>query len=411
MTREVGREGATRASWIALVVGAVAATVLAVTLIPWHPYPGGALDLPPASGPFTPDQLARIQAYSHPARWLSRSELAVSVVVACLLGLTPLRGRITRRLRGPWWLRAVEAVAVVTVVGAVVTLPLAIALQHHQRAFGLSDQAWPAWLADQGLGLLVSVVAASVAVVALLACTRRFPRTWPAVAGGLLAVLVVLGSFVYPLLVQPLFNDFTPLPQGDLRSRILALADQEGVHVDDVLVADASRRTTTLNAYVTGFGPSRRVVLYDNLVDELPRAQVLSVVAHELAHARHDDVAVGTAIGAGVAVAGVGLLGLLVGRRFTGLTDPAAVPALLALFALASVLALPVENAMSRAVETRADVDALRYTGDEQAFVDLQRRLALGSLQDPDPPAWSQAWFGTHPTPLQRIALARRILG
>ena len=411
MTRDGGRAGATRASWIVLLVGLAVATVLAVLLIPWRPYPGGALDVPPATDYFTPDQLARIQAYSHPARWLSRSDLAVSVVVACVLGLTPVRRWITRRLRGPWWLRAVEAVVVVTLVGWLVTLPLGVALQHHQRAFGLSDQPWPSWLADQGLGLVVTVVAASVAVVALLACTRRFRRTWPVVAGVLLAVLVVLGSFVYPLLVQPLFNDFTPLPQGDLRTQILEIADQEHVHVSDVLVADASRRTTTINAYVTGFGPSRRVVLYDNLVKELPRDQVLSVVAHELAHAHHDDVLVGTAIGAGVALAAIGLLGVLVGRRFERLTDPAAVPALMAMFALASVLALPVENVMSRAVETRADVDALRVTGDAQAFVGLQQRLALSALQDPDPPAWSQAWFGSHPTPLQRIAVAKRILG
>jgi STE24 endopeptidase len=402
--------GATRASWIMLLVGAAVATALAVALIPWHPYPGGALQVPHASDYFTPDQLARIQAYSHPARWLSRSDLAVSVIVACLLGFTRARGWIARRLRGPWWLRALEAVAVVTVVGWIVTLPFGIALQHHQRAFGLSDQAWGSWLADQGLGLLVTVVAASIAVVALLACTRRFPRSWPLVAGAVLAVLVVLGSFVYPLLVQPLFNTFKPLPDGDLRTQILAIADREGVHVDDVLVTDASRRTTTLNAYVTGFGPSRRVVLYDNLVDELPRDQVLSVVAHELAHAKHDDVLVGTAIGAGVALAAVGLLGVLLGRRFDRLTDPGAVPTLLALFTLASVLALPVQNVMSRAVETRADVTALRTTGDKAAFESLQVRLALGALQDPDPPAVSQAWFGTHPTALQRIALAERIL-
>jgi STE24 endopeptidase len=134
------------------------------------------------------------------------------------------------------------------------------------------------------------------------------------------------------------------------------------------------------------------------------------VVAHELAHAKHDDVLVGTAIGAGVALAAAGLLGVLVGRRFDRLTDPGAVPALLALFALAGALALPVQNAMSRAVETRADVDALRTTGDGPAFVSLQRQLALGALQDPSPPAVSQAWFGSHPTPLQRIALVQRIL-
>ena len=129
--------------------------------------------------------------------------------------------------------------------------------------------------------------------MAVIATARRWRRAWPAVAGVLLAVLVLLGSFVYPLLVEPLFNSFTPLPDGSLRTRILALADTEGVHVDDVLVADASRRTTTLNAYVSGFGGTRRVVVYDTLVEDLPEDEALSVVAHELAHARHDDVVTG----------------------------------------------------------------------------------------------------------------------
>ena len=102
--------------------------------------------------------------------------------------------------------------------------------------------------------------------------------------------------------------------------------------MDEVLVADASRRTTTLNAYVSGFAGSRRVVLYDNLVRDVPRDEALSVVAHELAHARHDDVLVGTVLGASGAAAAVGLLGLVLGRRRAD--DPATVPTLLALLAV-----------------------------------------------------------------------------
>ena len=102
---------------------------------------------------------------------------------------------------------------------------------------------------------------------------------------------MLLGSFGYPMLVEPLFNSFEPCPTATCARRCSPLADEEGVPVQDVLVADASRRTTTLNAYVSGFGSTRRIVLYDNLVDDLPEDQALSVVAHELAHARHRDVA------------------------------------------------------------------------------------------------------------------------
>src|SRR3546814_10939295 len=119
------------------------------------------------------------------------------------------------------------------------------------------------------------------------------------------------------------------MPNGDTRSQILSLSDDEGVAFDDVLIADTSRRTTTLNAYVSGFGDTRRVVVYDNLIESQPEDQVLSVVAHALAHAKHDDVLVGTGLGALATLMVVGLLGLLPssarGRRGSGaggLEDP-----------------------------------------------------------------------------------------
>ena len=183
------------------------------------------------------------------------------------------------------------------------------------------------------------------------------------------------------------------------------------MQVDDVLVADASRRTTTLNAYVSGFGSTRRVVLYDNLVRDLPRDQMLSVVAHELGHARHDDVLYRLAAGGVRRVFGVGLLALVLplGRRRPHvMRDPAVVPLVLALVAIGTLLSSPVKNGLSRRIETRADVDALQTTRDPAAFIEMQRQLALRSLSD-QPPAWSQFWFGSHPTTLQRIAIAEQL--
>jgi STE24 endopeptidase len=306
----------------------------------------------------------------------------------------------------------VEGVVLLEVIGSLVTLVPGIMLRRRQLDVGLSHQAWSGFASDRATSLLVSIVGTSLALLALMACARRWRRMWPAVAGGVLAVLVMLGSFVYPVLVEPLFNHFTSLPEGSLRSDVFALADQQGVKIDDVLVADASRRTTTLNAYVSGFGSTRRVVLYDNLVNDVPRAETLSVVSHELGHAEYDDVLTGSLLGAAGALIGVGLLGVIMERRRsrTWIGEPESVPRLLALFAVASFLALPVQNTISRQIETRADVTALRTTKDAGAFVTLQRELALSSLSDPTPASWSQFWFGSHPTSLQRIALARRVL-
>jgi STE24 endopeptidase len=398
-------------SLVTFLVGTVAFVIVAALFIPWHPVPGGTPAPVPESAVFTPAEIARANAYSDPARLLGWASLAVSLVVALVLGLTPIGRRLAGRLRGWWWVRVLQAVAALAVVGRLVTLPFAIIGHHRAVAYGLSTQDWGSWTVDLLKNLVLTIVISSLLLLVLVGCARRFPRAWPAVAAGFLGCLVMVGSFVYPVLVQPAFNNFTPLPEGPLRTKILQLADREHVSLDDVLVADASRRTTTLNAYVSGFGSTRRVVIYDNVINDLPRAQVLAIVAHELGHAHHDDVLVGSVLAAFGTVLGVGLLGLMVSlvrRGPGGMRDPTVVPLVFALVALGTVLSSPINNGLSRLVETRADVASLEATRDPVAFAQMQRALDLHSLSD-DPPGWSHFWFGSHPTTLQRIAIADQL--
>ena len=148
-------------------------------------------------------------------------------------------------------------------------------------------------------------------------------------------------------------------------------------------------------------------------MESLPPDQALSVVAHELAHARHDDVAIGTTLGALGAALAIGMLGIAlsgrIGHRFGPMADPRVVPLVLALATWATLLASPVESAISRRIETRADVVALQATADSAAFIEMQRTLALRSLADPTPPGWVRVWWGSHPTTLERIALTERL--
>lgn len=401
-----------------VLVGVLVLGLLAVLWVPWEPVPGGMPTAPPASTAFTDSQIARGQRFGETARWLSMLSLAISLIVAAWLALShPGRALMTwldDRLPGPWPVRTVAIVAMVMLIGRVVTLPVSIRRRHLLLDYGLTRQSWDAWALDQAKSWGVGVAFTAIGVVGLIACVRRWPRWWPAIAGTLAAGLVIVGSFVYPVLVEPIFNDFTSMPEGQLRQQILQLADEEGVAVDDVLVADASRRTTTLNAYVSGFGGTRRVVVYDNLVNDLPDEQVLAVVAHELAHARHDDVVTGTTMGAAGAMVGVGLLGLVVSaggvRRRAGIPagigDPRAVALVLLLASAGQVLAAPIENAVSRRIETRADVDAINATDDPAALLALQRTLCIRAVCDPEPPAAWQWWWGSHPAVMDRVAIA-----
>lgn len=413
---------------LVVLVGGAVFTLLAVLLVPWDAVPGGDLRPVDPSAYFTPAELRRGEDFARWSRAWSWSSLVVSIVVAGVLGFTRVGRRLVDRLPGRhWWLQVVLAVAAVELIGRVVTLPFAVALRQHRLDFGLSTQAWSGFALDLATGEALDIVVTSLVLLVVVGAARRWRRSWPAIAGGVLAGMVVVGSLVYPVVVEPLFNDFTSLPEGQLRTRIFELADREGVEIDDVLVADASRRTTTLNAYVSGFGSTRRVVVYDNLVDDLGERETLSVVAHELAHAKHQDVLVGTALGAAGAALGIGLLGLLLLRRAEddehdghdehdehdehagSAADPRTVPRILALVAIAGLLSSPVQNGISRHVETRADVDALRYTDDPEALIALQQELARRSAADVTPPAWSQFWFGSHPTTVLRIALAERM--
>lgn len=406
------RQGAVLTSLGALLLG-----VLLVVLVPWDWLPGvpGGLPDVAATDVFTADEVDRAEAYSWPQRILGWSSLAVSLVVACALGFTRLGRGLVRHSPGPWWVATPLVVLALLLAGEVSTLPLSWWARLRAVEAGLSTQSAAGWVRDQAVGLGVAWVTASLAMLAVVALGRWAPRTWPAWLAALGVGMTMLGSFVYPVVVEPLFNDFRPMPAGELRTSILEVAEVEGVALEEVLVADASRRTSTLNAYVSGFGDTRRIVVYDNLLTDAPRDEVLLVIAHELGHARDHDVAIGTTLAAAGVVLGVGLLSLLLGRlrggRGVRAGDVAVVPLVMALSAVATLLASPVQSTVSRAMEARADRTSLEVTRDEQAFVDLHRRLAVRSLRDPTPPALSQFWFGSHPTVLQRVGIARALSG
>ena len=200
------------------------------------------------------------------------------------------------------------------------------------------------------------------------------------------------------------------MPEGRTRADVLTLAREANVDVGQVYEVDASRRTTASNAYVTGLGATKRVVVYDNLLDQAARPELRSVVAHELGHVKHSDIRRGLIFVAIIAPLGVLFVQLLTfaiaRRRGDDIRSPAVLPALALSLALAMlVLGVP-GNQLSRSVEANADDFALRLTHDPRAFIGLQKRLAVTNLADPSPPAALEFLFGTHPSTLDRIGAA-----
>jgi STE24 endopeptidase len=391
----------------ALALVAAVALWLAATAVLWRTeVPDLALpDLDPRDY-FAAGELDRIDGYRSVSRLLFLASLAAEIAVLALLVwyAGPLAARLERVGRGP--VRTSVLVGLVVVVAVwPATLPFAAVTHARRRDFGLSEQGWGGWLWDELTSLGVRAVLVSIGVAGAVWLAGRFGPRWWLVGAPALAAIGVVFILLQPLVVQPLFNRFEPLADRELAAEIEELAAGMGVEVDDVLVADASRRTTTANAYVAGIGPTRRVVLYDTLLDgRFADGEIRVVSAHELAHVERRHLWKGLAWFALLAVPGV--FGLAwVTNRFGGL-GPRLVPLGLAFVFAYVLLTQPVANAVSRRYEAEADWLALQATGDPASAVALERRFVRTGLADPDPPAWVAYWLGTHPTPMRRIAMA-----
>ncbi len=187
------------------------------------------------------------------------------------------------------------------------------------------------------------------------------------------------------------------------------LARRAGVRVREVYEVDASRRTTAVNAYVTGLGPTKRVVLFDTLLQRFTADEARVVVAHELGHVRRRDVPRGLIYMALVAPAALQAAAALARRLQPASEDPdVATLAALALSAgVVGALLGPAAGRLSRAVETRADVFSLQLTDAPDAFISFERKIVAQNLADPDPPRWLVALGATHPPAVRRIGVAR----
>jgi STE24 endopeptidase len=297
---------------------------------------------------------------------------------------------------------AAAMAATATLVG----LPTAALARRRSLAVGLSTQSWRDWALDVGKSSAIEIGLAAGAGAAVMSLIRRYPDSWwlPAAAGAV-GTAAALGALA-PVALDPLFNRFDPLPSGDVRADVLELAERAGVDVGEVYAVDASRRTTGANAYVSGLGPTKRVVLFDTLLERYSRDEIRVVVAHELAHVRNRDVWRSLAYLALVSPAAA-LAVQRLSRQLAGdLRWPQALPGLaLAATAVAAPMGM-IGSRLSRAVERRADAWALAMTDSPDAFISFQRAIALQNFADVDPPRWLRALLATHPPTLERIGAA-----
>jgi Zn-dependent protease with chaperone function len=353
---------------------------------------------------FAAEEIERARRYHRPLYIALFVDWGLQLVVLAAIVFVPPGDWLWGATGGPWWARTLELTALVLGTLALVRLPLsAWRGWARERRWGFSTQTFRAWLWDVVKGLVLGALLTGIALTALVWTARTWPTWWPAVAAPGAAALTLVLTLLAPLLFERLFNRFWPLPDEELASELRELSERARVPVRTMLVTDASRRTTKHNAYVSGLGPTRRLVLFDTLLADAPRGELRGVVAHELGHRRFGHVAQGTAL----AMLGVAAGVLVSAAGATGPGDPRAVPLVMLVLWVLEIAALPFETWLSRRWERQADRFALELTHDGAALEGMHRRLALANLADLDPPRLLYVLLFTHPTPTERIAAAR----
>jgi len=362
---------------------------------------------------------ARARAYHRRQLALSLAELVLSAVYLIALIETSAAVHLADRLATwtpRWWLAL--AVAVLGLGGGyrLLSLPLAwLGGFWLPRRYGLLHQSLGRWLWDAVKTALIGGTLGLIAVEVVYGLMRWSPWWW------LWGAVVFLGGYallamVAPVWLAPLFYRLTPLPDGPLKSRLLALAARVGVPVTGVWLVDQSRKSRTANAAVTGLGRTRRILLFDTLLDTFTADEVEAVLAHELAHQLHGDIRRGLLVQGALTLVTfwVAAGALRVGSAWLGLDGPADIGGLplfgLVLLAV-GLAALPVANGWSRHVEHAADRVALETLPGPGPFIGAMERLATLNLAERDPHPVEEFFLYSHPPIGRRIAYARQFPG
>lgn len=273
--------------------------------------------------------------------------------------------------------------------------------QHHWE---LSSQSLNSWMRDYLKSSLLDLGLSGLGAFLLFWLFKRWPRNWWLMGSIFFSGWLLIQSLLWPVLVAPLFNHFDRVQDSQIVFMVRDLAKNSGLTLNQILVMDASQRTTRANAYFTGVGGTQRIVLYDTLLQQYDLEEIRAVIAHEMAHWKLRHIVQGLLLGIVGGLILWKLVYIALNSLFLVHRYPVeAWPAFLLLLLMIGFLSNPLQNYFSRQMETQADQLAVLFTKDVSAAVRLQIDLATRNLSDLSPPPFI-TWFGyTHPPALTRI--------
>ena len=332
---------------------------------------------------------------------------------------------LASRISGRRWLQGIVFVLELLLLLTLLNLPLSIASHHASVGFGFSIQSWPSWAADQAKSLLLTCLLAAPFILLLFFLIRRFPRRWWLWLWFPTVVIVLFGVYLSPILIDPLFNQFEPLARTDpaLVQQLEQVARHGGLDIPPsrMFLMRASAKTTLMNAYVTGFGSSKRLVIWDTLLAQAKLDQIAIIAGHEMGHYALGHVMRGTCesfLGILLAFfAGFHLFQIFL-RRFGprwGVTSQQDWAALLLMLLVAHVIAFfaqPISNSLSRGMEHDADVFGQEVVhgiiADPQATGEItEQMLGEAYYAEPNPDPLIEFWTDSHPSSSFRAAFSK----
>ncbi|MFN7112529.1 MAG: M48 family metallopeptidase [Brevundimonas sp.] len=365
----------------------------------------------------SPQETARAVAYTQGSHWLILWAFLVSALVAWIIVRTDLlvmiRSRMERRRRRPLAVSFVVAL-VYSVMSWALTLPWSIYESWwREKQYGLTSQALGGWLGEAAIGAAISVVVTSLLLVAIYALIRRARRFWWAWASGVTAAFIVIGLVISPLVIEPIFNTYTPAPNGPVRDAVVALAKETGTPSDKIFIYDGSKQSDRYTANVSGLFGSARVAMSDTMFKKgADLAEVRGVVGHEMGHYARSHVLWMVAILVGLTALAFWLTDRLypLGRRLLGadrvgdIADPAGLPVLALILAFLGVLATPVFATMTRTIEEDADHFSLVHANEPDGLAKALVKTA--EYRAPSPSAVEEFLFYDHPSVENRVRRA-----
>ena len=333
-------------------------------------------------------------------------------VILFMSGGSVLLSGLANSVTDYYWISLWLYLVVFVIILQLVAIPLSFYsgfIVDHK--FSLSTQTLRGWVVDELKGLGVELVFGILAGSVLYYLIGNLSLWWiPAAA--IFAVFSILLSIILPFVILPIFYKVSPLSDMNLKENLLQMSKKFGAHnVDRVLVADESRRSIRANAFFSGVGESRSIVLFDTLLNNFTHREITTVVAHELGHYVNKDIwkealVSGLVIIPPFYIADYALRVALAARSLPSITDPAGIPLVFASLIGISFILQPITNWLSRIVERKADEFALKAADDPEAQASSERRLADLSLSVDSPTRLVELLFYTHPSSAERVRLA-----